>query len=207
MIGYLRGAIAQLAADYCFVDVQGIGYRVFIPLSTRQKLVVGEVITLFTYLNVREDALQLYGFVSEEEYQLFINLIAVSGIGPKVALGVLSTLSPREFGLAIFEKNITKITRIPGIGKKTAERIILELKDKLGSQAGTDAVGNDLQSGNITADEQQEALQALLTLGYSAAEVTPILQRAGESGQSVQALIKMVLKEFAGGNNGGKNRR
>jgi Holliday junction DNA helicase RuvA len=168
MIGYIRGTVAQLAADYCFLDVQGIGYRVFIPLSTRRELAVGEVATLFTYLNVREDALLLYGFATDEEYQLFTNLLAVSGIGPKVALGVLSTLSPREFSLAIFEKNIARITKIPGIGKKTAERMILELKDKLGVQHDDDSVAGDVMAESMNTDNQQEALEALMALDYTA---------------------------------------
>ncbi|MDU2066354.1 MAG: Holliday junction branch migration protein RuvA, partial [Sporomusaceae bacterium] len=147
MIGYLKGQISHLFTDYCFIDVQGVGYRVFIPLSTRQKLSVGLTATLFTSLQVREDAMLLYGFFTQAEYDLFIHLTSVSGIGPKVALSVLSVMKPEEVQAAISQKNVALLTKIPGIGKKTAERLILELKDKLGALETDEellAVGDEL---------------------------------------------------------------
>lgn len=194
MIGFLRGKVSHLFADQCFLDVNGVGYRVFIPQSTRQNLLKNMEATLLTYLNVREDALLLYGFFTQQEYDLFLHLTSVSGIGPKVALGVLSAITPSDFIVAISQKNFTVLTKIPGIGKKTAERIVLELKDKLGdsgqeqSNTTTLAIGSNIQS---------EAMQALLALGYSQAEVSPVLRKASEA-TSVEEIIKLALKEFAG---------
>lgn len=194
MIGYVRGKVTHLFADSCFVDVGGVGYRVFIPASTRQNLAKGSETTLFTYLNVRDDALLLYGFLSQAEYDLFIQLTSVSGIGPKVGLGILSAISPSEFVLAVSQKNLALLTKIPGIGKKTAERIVLELKDKLGDN------GEELGSASLLAagggNIQAEAIQALLALGYSQQEISPVLKKAGEA-SSVEDIIKLALKEFA----------
>lgn len=195
MIGYVCGTVTHLFADSCFVNVHGVGYRVFVPASTRQNLTKGGEVTLFTYLNVREDALLLFGFISQQEYDLFMLLTSVSGIGPKVALGILSAVRPSEFSLAVSQKNFALLTKIPGIGKKTAERIVLELKDKLGDggeEAGPTAVLPDMP-GNI----QGEAMQALLALGYTQQEISPVLRKAGNAG-SVEEIIKIALKEFAG---------
>ena len=195
MIGYVRGKVSYLFPDSCFIDVNGVGYRVFIPQSTRQNLSKGSETTLFTYLNVREDALLLYGFSSQQEYDLFILLTSVSGIGPKVGLGILSAISPQEFILAVTQKNFGLLTKIPGIGKKTAERIVLELKDKIG-EADPDsamAVSTQETAGSI----QAEALQALLSLGYTQQELVPVLRKSAGAA-SVEEIIKSALKEFAG---------
>ncbi len=195
MIGYVRGKVSYLFPDSCFIDVNGVGYRVFIPQSTRQNLSKGNETTLFTYLNVREDALLLYGFSSQQEYDLFILLTSVSGIGPKVGLGILSAISPQEFILAVTQKNFGLLTKIPGIGKKTAERIVLELKDKIG-EADPDsvmAVSTQETAGSI----QAEALQALLSLGYTQQELAPVLRKSAGAA-SVEEIIKSALKEFAG---------
>lgn len=194
MIGYVRGKVSYLFPDSCFIDVNGVGYRVFIPQSTRQNLSKGNETTLFTYLNVREDALLLYGFSSQQEYDLFILLTSVSGIGPKVGLGILSAISPQEFLLAVTQKNFGLLTKIPGIGKKTAERIVLELKDKIG-EADPDsamAVSTQETAGSI----QAEALQALLSLGYTQQELAPVLRKSAGAA-SVEDIIKSALKEFA----------
>jgi len=198
MIGYLRGTITHLQVEYCFMDVHGVGYRVFIPNSTRQELAVDKPVTLFTHLNVREDALLLYGFYSQEEYDLFQQLITITGIGPKVALGVLSAVTPAEFCAAVSQKNAAMLTRIPGIGKKTAERLILELKDKIGLP---DELPIPVKHAGgafaATQDPAQEALAALVALGYSQGEIAPVLNRIKTEGQSVEELIKLTLKEFA----------
>lgn len=200
MIGYLRGKVTHLFSEYCFIDVGGVGYRVFIPSSTRQELGLGGDALLFTYLNVREDALLLYGFHSQEEYDMFQLLISISGVGPKVALGVLSAISPADFAIAVSQKNAALLTRIPGIGKKTAERMILELKDKLGLPESLAAAPSAGRAANPAgpADEMQEALQALMALGYSQAEIVPVLHKVKAEGQSAAEMIKLALKEFAG---------
>lgn len=204
MIGYVKGIVTHLFADYCFVDVQGIGYRLFIPHSTRQKLVTGQPATLFTYLNVREDALTLHGFYTQEEYELFLHLISVSGIGPKVAAGVLSAITPPNFRAAISGNNTVLLTKLPGIGKKTAERMILELKDKIGIDAEFTAgsPGQPTPEPGLQGDILQETVQALAALGYNQAETIPVIKRVYEREKSTQAelslehLLRLTLKEF-----------
>ncbi|WP_378955633.1 Holliday junction branch migration protein RuvA [Pelosinus sp. sgz500959] len=197
MIGYLRGTITHLFADHCFIDVQGVGYRVFIPGATRQKLSIGKVSLLFTHMHVREDAMLLYGFYSEDEYDLFLTLTSINGIGPKVAMGILSAIDPKQFCLAISTKNIGVLTKLPGIGKKTAERMILELKDKIGllTDENVPEVDVSVTSGDIV----DEGIQALIALGYNQNEILPIVKRIGKNAQSVEILIKLALREFSRG--------
>ncbi|MDF2874281.1 MAG: ruvA [Sporomusa sp.] len=204
MIGYVKGIVTHLFTDYCFIDVQGIGYRLFIPNSTRQKLTTGQSAILFTYLNVREDALTLHGFYTQEEYELFLCLISVSGIGPKVAAGILSAITPQNFRSAISANNATMLTKLPGIGKKTAERIILELKDKIGmgTEFNTSASGQQLTAPSLQGDIMQETMQALVALGYNQAEIIPVIkkvyERENKAGEelSLEQLIRLALKEF-----------
>jgi Holliday junction DNA helicase RuvA len=201
MIGYVRGTVSHLAIDHCFVDVQGIGYRIFIAQSTRQKISVGAVVSLFTYMYVREDALLLYGFYTQDEYNLFLQLMSITGIGPKVAMGILSAIDPQQFRIAISQKNIGILTKLPGIGKKTAERIILELKDKIGIITEEDLMEEHVSSATaLPSDAIDEVLQALLALGYSQGEILPIIKKIGKKGQSVEDLLKLALREFMGGN-------
>ncbi len=197
MIGYLKGTITHLLTDYCFIDVQGVGYRVFIPGATRQKLSIGKVSSLFTHMYVREDAILLYGFYTEDEYDLFLTLTSINGIGPKVAMGILSAIDPKQFCLAIRTKNIGMLTKLPGIGKKTAERMILELKDKIGlsTEESEEEVDVNVTSGDIV----DEGIQALIALGYNQNEIMPIVKRIGKNAQSVESLIKLALREFSRG--------
>lgn len=198
MIGYLKGNVTHLYNEYCFIDVQGVGYRVFISAATRQELGLNAAVTLYTHLNVREDALLLYGFYSQDEYDLFQHLIAITGVGPKVALGVLSAISPGEFRAAVSQQNAALLTRIPGIGKKTAERMILELKDKLGMAEGAAAfAGRDSIGRAVPQDSVQEALAALVALGYSQGEAGTTLSKVNAEGLPVQELIRLALKELS----------
>ncbi len=194
MIGFLRGKVLHLMADACLIDVGGVGYRVFVAGATRSRLKVGEEAALFTHLSVREDALTLYGFYSQEEYRIFQLLISVSGIGPKVALGVLSATSAESLCRAIHGQQLAVLTKLPGIGKKSAQRLILELKDKVG---GDDDSVEELTEGALPPgdDAVSEATAALMALGYSAAEITPVL-RGARAGTSVQDLVKTALREF-----------
>ncbi len=198
MIGYLRGTVNQLFIDCCFIDVQGVGYRVFIATTTRNQLIINNEVTLFTYLNVREDAMQLYGFYTQMEYDIFIKLISVSGIGPKVALGILSAITVEKLCQALGQKQVSILTKLPGIGKKTAERLILELADKIGAVAEQkDALENvDSLEFEGKEDVVTETTQALISLGYTQAEFMPILKNL-KSIDSVESAIKFVLKEFA----------
>jgi Holliday junction DNA helicase RuvA len=199
MIGFLRGSVTHLLTDYCFLDVQGVGYRVFIADTTRRKLVVGENACLFTYLHVREDALLLYGFFTQDEYDLFTHLLSVSGIGPKVAMGILSAINPNEFRAAIYQKNVTVLTKLPGVGKKTAERMVLELKDKIGDITVEDGLNETglVMNSEENDDSKEQAIQALSALGYSPAEAMTVVKKLAKNTNSVEELIKLALKEFS----------
>ena len=196
MIGFLRGKVAYLLADDCLLDVGGVGYRVTVSGMTRSKLRQGEQAMLFTYLSVREDALQLYGFATQEEYDVFLQLIGVSGIGPKVALGILSSTTVSGLCSAIANKQASLLTKLPGIGKKSAERLILELKDKLafvGTGDGEEAFVEAAPLGDGILDE---AAAALTSLGYTPAETAPVLKQLG-SCQTTEEAIRLALKKLS----------
>ncbi len=196
MIGFLRGKVAGLKTDYCLLDVGGVGYRVFIPNNTRCKLTLNETAMLYTYMNVYQDGITLYGFYTEEEYDVFQLLIGVSGIGPKVALGILSAITVDALCKAIQNKQATLLTKLPGIGKKSAERLILELKDKMALAASDDEVLSLSMEGEVADDILSEAMAALTSLGYSQAEITPALKKAAK-GKSTEEIVKLALKELS----------
>lgn len=196
MIGFLRGKVAGLKTDYCLLDVGGVGYRVFIPNNTRCKLTLNETAMLYTYMNVYQDGITLYGFYTEEEYDVFQLLIGVSGIGPKVALGILSAITVDALCKAIKNKQATLLTKLPGIGKKSAERLILELKDKMALAASDDEVLSLSMEGEVADDILSEAMAALTVLGYSQAEITPVLKKAAK-GKSTEEIVKLALKELS----------
>ncbi|MBO5245508.1 MAG: Holliday junction branch migration protein RuvA [Selenomonadales bacterium] len=198
MIGYVEGTVSHAFTDSCFVNVGGVGYRVFIASSTRNRLKIGQQARLFTYLSVREDAMTLYGFLTQEEYDLFMHLTGISGIGPKVALGILSAIEPQAFCKAVGQKQASVLVKLPGIGKKTAERIIVELHDKLGQFAAADDEDTSEDITIESAGETDEVVQALVGLGYTQAEVLPVIRRLDLS-QPIEILIKQALREFMKG--------
>jgi len=199
MIGYLRGTVDLLLPETCYVDVRGVGYRVFVPASTRDKLSCGMETKLFTYLSVREDALLLYGFASQEEHEMFLLLLNVTGVGPKMALAILSGMKPEGIRSAISRNDLAALTRISGVGKKTAERIVLELRDKIGKIG----INSTLQNCSDLVDTGagaafDEALAALLSLGYQQGEILPRLQKLSNDEKTPEALIRAVLREMGG---------
>ena len=199
MIGYLRGSVDQLQTETCYIDVHGVGYRVFIPASTREKLSVGQEARLYTYLSVREDALLLFGFITPEEHAMFLLLLSVTGVGPKMALAILSGMKPEGIRISIGRNDLAALTRISGVGKKTAERIVLELRDKIG-QIGSEAVLSGITEPpqGLPGTAVEEALAALTALGYSQAEVLPRLQKVSGDAKTPEALIRAVLREMVG---------
>lgn len=201
MIGYLKGVISHIFVNSCFIDVHGVGYRTYAPASTLDTLCVGQEAMLYTYMSVREDAIVLYGFATQDEYDLFMLLIGVNGVGPKVALGILSAGTADSFRLAVHQKDIKGLTKMPGIGKKTAERIVLELQDKIGPVASEDAGAVDL--GNSAApglsDILAETLAALTSLGYSEQEVLPVAESHLAGCTTVEQLLKETLKALGSG--------
>lgn len=193
MIGYVRGIVTHVFRDACFIDVHGVGYKVYIPVSTMNNLSLNREAMLYTYMNVREDAIVLYGFSTQDEYDLFMQLIGVNGVGPKVALGILSTANPDGFRLAVRQKNMKALMHMPGIGKKTAERIILELYDKV-AVSDADPAGGAAFVSNEASGIAAEAAAALTSLGYTAHEVLPMIEEKAPQCTTVEELLKMVLK-------------
>lgn len=195
MIGYVRGVITHVQLDHVLIDVHGIGYRVYMTEAALREVQEGKERTVFTYLNVREDALQLYGFLTEAEYDLFLLLISVSGIGPKVAMGMLSGMLPDDIRLAIASENVAGLVKLPGIGKKTAERLVLELKDKIGAVAVPKKQGKvepatlwEVPKGPVA-----EVIAALVSLGYRAEEVQDTVETLAETEMDVTSLLKASL--------------
>lgn len=199
MIGFIKGTLDYLGNDHCIIDNNGIGYRVFMPSGQLAVLKTGQEIKAFTYLAVRDDALHLYGFLTRDYYSLFLKLISVSGIGPKVALGMLSTAKPDEFYVAIQGRDLKFLTKLPGIGKKTAERILLELKDKVGgSEDETNSEfseGTKFTPGTVVDD----AIEALTTLGYKSSEIIPVIKKIkNRDTMQPEEIIRQALKLMAG---------
>jgi Holliday junction DNA helicase RuvA len=191
MIGRLSGILLEKNPPQLLLDVQGVAYEVDVPMSTFYNLPAnGERVTLFTHLVVREDAHLLYGFGSENERRAFRQLLKVNGIGAKIALSLLSGLSVIELAQAITLQETARLTRVPGIGKKTAERLLLELKDKLGADV-TQAVGV-----NRTPPATSDIMHALLALGYSEKEAASAIRELPE-GVAVADGIKQSLKLLA----------
>lgn len=195
MIGFLRGIVAYLFTDDCLLDVQGVGYRVSVSGMTRAKLRQGEPALLFTYLSVREDALQLYGFATQEEYDVFLHLIGVSGIGPRVALGILSSTTLSSLCSAIANQQATVLTKLPGIGKKSAERLILELKDKLAFSPSEEDDVTFRETSAVAEGVVPEAAAALESLGYASSEIAPVLKQLGKC-ETTEEAIRLALKKL-----------
>lgn len=193
MIGRLQGLLAEKNPPQVLVDCHGVGYEVDVPMSTFYNLPdVGGQVTLLTHFVVREDAQVLFGFGTAQEREAFRQLIRISGIGPRTALSVLSGMSVGDLAQAVSQQQATRLTKVPGIGKKTAERLLLELKGKLGADLGPVAAGALAAVG----DAQQDILQALLALGYSDKEAALALKSLPE-GVGVSEGIKLALKKLA----------
>ncbi|HVG33135.1 MAG TPA: Holliday junction branch migration protein RuvA [Pyrinomonadaceae bacterium] len=208
MIAYLSGNLLSKQANTCIIDITGVGYEVIIPLSTFYDLEdVGSNVQLRIYTHVREDALQLYGFKTARERELFLRLISVSGIGPKLGITMLSGMSADEIIASIRTNNLARLTSIPGVGKKTAERLVIELRDKIAAlsspaleeEFATSGTGAGAQpSEDVVRDD---ALSALINLGYqkSAAEkaITSAMQEGGDI--SVEVILRRSLRQLARG--------
>ena len=193
MISYVRGILDYKEPNRVIVDVNGMGYEVFVPLSTYQKLpAVGSQVKLNTHHHLREDAMDLYGFVSSEEKEVFELVLSISGVGTKVALSILSFISVDEFRRAVAQGDMKTLTKIPGIGKKSAERMVLELRDKIG-----DIRIDERMMKLLEAESTNDAVSALLTLGASQSAAKYAVYRAerllGEEAK-IEELISQALK-------------
>jgi Holliday junction DNA helicase RuvA len=192
VIGFLRGRLAAKHPPQLLIDVGGVGYEVEAPMSTFYGLpAVGETLTLLTHLVVREDAHILFGFATEEERQLFRNLLRISGIGAKMALGILSGITVEGFVRCVRTEDTASLVKVPGIGKKTAERLIIEMRDRL--DATTPGSPGSLGAGGL-AGAQDEAFGALVALGYKPAEATRMLKSVECDGLATEEIIRRALQ-------------
>ena len=195
MIGRLRGVIVYKAPPWLMVDVGGVGYELEAPMSTFYDLPeVGREVTLYTHYAQKEDSVNLYGFLRENERRLFRDVQKVSGIGARIALAVLSGVSVEAFGQLISHGDVTALTRIPGIGKKTAERMVLELRDKAGNFVGAGGAAGPVLAAAPGQDPVAEAVVALQQLGYKPAEASRMARDAAVDGDDVAVVIRKALQ-------------
>jgi Holliday junction DNA helicase RuvA len=202
MIAFLRGKLVGKQPPAAIIDVHGMGYEVETPMSTFYELPgIGEEVTLLTHFLVREDAQQLYGFATEQERSLFRNLLRVSGVGARIALAILSGTTVDGFRRCIEFEDVQSLVKVPGIGRKTAERLIVEMRDRLGDSESAPASGPKGRAAAVaTADPKSEAFHALLALGYRDAEARKLLAKVQPDGDAPTAeeYIRHALKQAAG---------
>lgn len=197
MFNYISGTVAELEPNLAVIDCGGVGFALNVSLNTVQSIKLGEKTKLYTYESIREDAFELFGFSSKTEKRCFELLVGVNGVGPKAAMAILSTTTPDGLITAIMSGNEKVITAAPGIGKKLAQRVLLELKDKVGK---IDGVGSDISANmpaipvNEASKELSDATAGLVVLGYSQPEINNALRGIDTSGMSSQDIIKLVLR-------------
>jgi len=194
MIGSLRGRLASKQAPHIVIECQGVGYEVETPMSTFLELPgVGEELFLHTHLVVREDAQMLFGFASDNERALFRTLLKISGVGAKMGLAILSAMSSVDFRRCVEYEDTASLVKIPGVGKKTAERLIIEMRDKFKHTAGGATAGKV----NVQANPKAEAVDALVSLGYKVNEVNKLIGNMDVDGKSAEDIIRQALRQAA----------
>ncbi len=200
MYAYIKGSLEVKTTGYVVIEAGGIGYKIYMSEPSIQALgELGENVKVYTYYRVREDDVSLYGFKTNEELRMFELLLSVSGIGAKSAIGILSNIAPSSFALAIISNDVAKIKQLPGIGAKTAQRLILELKDKLKTQEieENDEVADNVKSVIEKNDKYTEAEAALQVLGYSRKEIENALAKIDTTEMTVEDMIRKGLKNLA----------
>jgi holliday junction DNA helicase RuvA len=200
MIALVRGELAYKSVDHVIVDTGGVGYRLFIPLSTFYALPDNGPVRLLVHTHVREEALQLYGFLTAAEKEMFALLIGISGVGPKLAINILSHIPVPDLQAAILAGDVKRLAALPGIGKKTAERLVLELKDKPGATGGVpgSVPPTAAPAGRPAADPLADVLSALVNLGYKEAQARKALEALEIApGTGMEEILKGVLKVLA----------
>lgn len=201
MYAYISGRVAEKGSGELVIEAGGVGYLLQCSMTTlSQAPVTGETMHCYTYLSVREDAMELFGFATKEEKGMFLRLTSVSGIGPRTALGVLGSMPLKDLHLAILTGDMNALSRAPGVGKKTAQRIALELKDQITQEAMAGLPPEQVLSGSapIRDDALTEAMQALQSLGYTPVEATRALQAVRGKADKADELIKLALRSMAG---------
>jgi Holliday junction DNA helicase RuvA len=196
MYSYIKGELVDVAGDHIVVDNNGIGYQMFISSSTHFHMpAIGEVVKVYTYLNVKEDAMQLFGFLTKEELELFKLLITVNGIGPKNALGILGTLEPADLRFAIMAEDAKAISKAPGVGAKSAQRIIIELRDKIDSVETSALTNSPVASLNTM---KRDVIDSLENMGYSSSQVLKAMDELDISDDdNIEDVLKHVLVKLS----------
>ena len=199
MYAYLNGKVAEKGQNSLVLDVGGVGYLLSVSMNTLQETPpVGEQMKVYTHFSVREDAMELFGFASQEEKKMFGRLLSVSGIGPKVALSILGSMPLRDLTLAIITGDVASLSRAPGVGRKTAQRIALELKEKV-EESDLEYIPQNVGSATpAQEDAAQEALAALQALGYTPAEAAKALSQVRGQSDSANELVRLALRNMAG---------
>ena len=197
MFAYIKGSVEEKGNNYVVIDVNGVGYQIFMPSSSIDKVAeLGTIQKIHTYYYVREDNISLYGFLTKEELRMFELLLSVSGIGAKSAIAMLSEITPSSFALAVITNDVSKLVKIPGVGAKTAARIVLELKDKLKTEQ---AVQKDEKVSVAIADDNKtsEAVSALQVLGYNKKEIEKAFEKIDLNNLNVEDIIRKALAALA----------
>lgn len=194
MFAYIKGSLEEKTNNYVVIDVSGIGYKIFMSLNAINNIgEIGSIVKVHTHYYVREDNISLYGFLSSEELKMFELLLSVSGVGAKSAITMLSNITPSDFALAIITNNIAALTKIPGIGAKSAQRIILELKDKL-KDTDTTSKSEEVSKKQKENENSKDAIDALQILGYNKKEIEKAIQKIDIDEMSTEDIIKNALK-------------
>ncbi|RZT02026.1 Holliday junction branch migration protein RuvA [Cuneatibacter caecimuris] len=199
MIGYIKGELTEVLQDSVLIENQGTGWQIYVPGALFQSLPpIGSKIKLYTYLQVKEDGVSLFGFYTRDDLEIFKMLISVSGIGPKGALGVLSVMTPDDLRFAVLSDDAKAISKAPGIGHKTAQKVILELKDKLKLEDAFEKKLSHQTAAAASTDAVQEAVLALTALGYANSEaLRAVRQVDGGAEMDVESLLKAALKQMS----------
>ena len=197
MFAYIKGSLEMKSSNYIVVDINGLGYKIFMSQNNIESIgEINDIVKVFTYVKVREDDISIYGFKTQEQLRMFELLIGVSGVGAKSALVMLSCIEPSEFAIAVISNNVKLLTQVPGIGTKSAQRIILELKDKLKaeqSELDEEKLENAKLKSSKTNENVQEAISGLMVLGYSRKDIEKALTHLIVDELSVEELIKKGL--------------
>ncbi len=194
MLAYINGKIEIKTNEYVIADVGGIGYKIFMSESSLAELELGSNKKIFTYMKVREDDISLYGFLNNEELLTFELLISVGGVGAKTAIGILSNIAPSSFALAVISNDVNTLKKLPGIGAKTAQRIILELKDKMKSESAISQTDEEIKTTVKLDSKVEDAMEALTVLGYNRKEIEKVLDKIETKELDVEGIIKAGLK-------------
>lgn len=202
MLAYIKGELTYIARGYIVIDVGGLGYKVFMSEIAMQNVgKIGDIIKVHTYYRVMEDDISIFGFNTAEELRLFELLISVSGVGAKTAIQMLGNIEPSDFAIAIISDDINTLKKLPGIGQKTAQRIVLELKDKLKKEQAVEeiniAVGGKIKNAIEKDSKIEEATSALQVLGYNTKEIEKVMEKIDKESLSLEELIKAGLRELS----------